>query len=142
MDIPTILPILKKIPVFADLSETEHKEIIKNIVLNYYPVGYELFKEGDSDGSMYIIKKGMIKISRKDPVMGGEKEVAVLSDNDFLGEMALVLDEKRNATATVVSECELFTLKKEDFHKLMESSPAMAVKISKEFLTREKRNKK
>ena len=42
----TILPILKKIPIFADLSETEHQEIIKNIILNYFPVGHVFFTEG------------------------------------------------------------------------------------------------
>ena len=140
MDTPTILPILKKIPLFADLTEAEHKEIIKNIVLNYFPVGYVFFKEGDSDGSMCIIKHGMVKITRKD-AFGAEKEVAVLSDNDFFGEMALVLNEPRNATVTAIADCEVFQLKKEDYVKLIESSPTMASHISTEFLAREKQNK-
>ena len=41
----TILPILKKIPIFADLSEAEHKQIINNIVLNYFPIGHVFFNE-------------------------------------------------------------------------------------------------
>ena len=141
MDSPTILPILKKIPLFADLSEEEHREIIRNIVLNYFPVGYVFFHEGDSDGSMFIIKHGMVKISRKNQI-GADQEVAVLSDNDFFGEMALVLSEPRNATATSIGECEVFQLKKGDFIKLMETSPTMANKISTEFIVREKKNKK
>lgn len=139
MDAPTILPILKKIPLLADLTEEEHKEIINNIVLNYFPAGYTLFHEGDPDGSMYIIKHGMVKISRKN-VAGVEAEIAVLSDNDFFGEMALVLSEPRNATATIIADCELFELKKADFLKLMESSPTMANKISTEFQGRVKKN--
>lgn len=141
MDSPTILPILKKIPLFADLSEAEHKEIIKNIVLNYFPVGYTFFKQGDSDGSMFIIKHGTVKVSRRDSAANEEKEIAVLSDNDFFGEMALVLNEPRNATVTAVSECEVFQLKKEDYIKLIESSPTMASHVSTEFLAREKQNK-
>lgn len=143
MDAPSILPILKKIPLFADLTEEEHKEIIKNIVLNYFPVGHVFFREGDADGSMYIIKHGIIKITRKDPTSGegAEKEIAVLTDNDFFGEMALVLNETRNATATAAADCEVFELRKEDFVKLMETSPAMANKVSTEFLSREKQNK-
>lgn len=141
MDSLSILPILKKIPLFADLTEDDHKEIVKNIVLNYFPVGYVFFHEGDPDGSMFIIKHGMVKISRKNGA-GEEREIAVLSDNDFFGEMALVLREARNATATAISECEVFQLKKEDFVKLMESSPNMATRISSEFLAREKNNKK
>ncbi len=139
----TILPILKKIPIFADLSETEHQAIIKNIILNYFPVGHVFFTEGspENDAGMFIIKHGMVKISRRDPVSGEEKEIAVLSDNDFFGEMALVLNEPRNATATAIGECEVFQLKKSDFDALMQNSPTMANKISTEFIVREKKNK-
>lgn len=142
MDNISILPILKKIPVFADLSETEHQAIIKNIILNYFPVGHVFFTEGspENDAGMFIIKHGMVKITRKDP-LGNEKEIAVLSDNDFFGEMALVLSEPRNATATAIGECEVFQLKKSDFMALMQNSPTMANKISTEFLDREKKNK-
>lgn len=137
----SLLPILKKVPIFADLSEAEHNVIIKNIILNYYPTSHVFFREGESgEGGMYIIKHGMVKISRKN---GGdsEREVAVLNDNDFFGEMALVMNEPRNATATAVSECEVFELRKDDFIKLMESSPVMANKITTEFIQREKNNR-
>lgn len=143
METSSILPILKKIPIFADLSETDHQVIIKNIILNYFPVGYIFFHEGDkvdADSSLYIVKHGMVKISRKNP-LSVDSEIAILSDNDFFGEMALVLNEPRNAMATAISECEVFQLKKQDFIKLMETSPTMANKISTEFLAREKKNK-
>lgn len=142
MELFSILPILKRIPLFADLNEADHKAIVDHIVLNYFPVGYVFFHEGDPDGSMFIIKHGMVKISRKDSVSGEDREIAVLNDNDFFGEMALVLNDKRNATATAISECEVFQLKKEDFMKLMETSPTMANKISNEFLDRVKKNNK
>lgn len=143
MDNISILPILKRIPIFADLSEEEHKEIIKNIVLNYFPVGHVFFREGnEGESGAFIIKRGMVKISRKDIVTGEDREIAVLNDNDFFGEMALVLNDKRNATATAICECEVFQLKKEDFIKLMQTSPAMANKISTEFVARVKNNNK
>lgn len=135
-----ILPILKKIPLLADLTEVDHKQIIGNIVLNYYPVGYVFFKQGDMGGNMHIIKRGMVKISHRNE-LGEEKELATLNDNDFFGEMALVLNEPRNATAVCISDCEVFELKKDDFIKLMESSPTMANKISNEFLNRIKKNR-
>lgn len=140
METPTILPILKRIPLFADLTEAEHKEIISHIVLEYFPVGYVFFHEGDTDGSMFIIKHGMVKVSRKDEG-GTDRDVAILSDNDFFGEMALVLNEKRNASVKAISDIEVFQLKHNDFLKLMESSPTMAQKISTEFVQRVKKNK-
>lgn len=140
MDTPTILPILKKIPFLADLNEAEHKEIINHIILNYFPANYCFFHEGDAEsGSMYIIKTGSVKITRKD-ASGKENEIAVLKDNDFFGEMALVTNEPRNATSISLTECEVFELKKDDFIKLVESSPALASKLSSEFLSRVKKN--
>ena len=143
METNSILPILQKIPLFADLSEAEHKEIIKNVVMNYYPMGHVFFNQGqavDGTSCTYIIKRGMVKISRHEVEGGDEKEVTVLADNDFFGEMAFVLNEPRNATATAVAECEVFELKKEHFIKLMEESPTSAVKISAEFIHRVKEN--
>lgn len=144
MDTTSILPILKKIPVFSDLSEAEHKEIIKNIVLNYYPAGHMFFHEGDRnpEDGMFIIKRGKVKISRALGAAGsGEtKEVAALTDNDFFGEMALAQEAPRNATAACETDCEVFELKKSDFMALMQSSPTMATKISTELIEREKKN--
>lgn len=109
-------------------------------MLNYFPTGYVFFHEGDQivepDGSMFIIKHGTVKITRK------EREVSVLADNDFFGEMALVLSEPRNATATAIAECELFQLKKLDLIKLMETSKTLSSKISTGFLERVKQNNK
>lgn len=139
----TLLPILKKIPLFADLDSREHEAIIEHIVMNYYPTGYVFFNEGEPGAAMFILKNGMVKISRKDKNNeSAPQEVAVLSANDFFGEMALVLNEPRNATATAVSDCEVFQLNKEDFAKLLETTPSMASKLSAEFLARMKKNER
>lgn len=69
-------------------------------------------------------------------------EVANLSDNDFFGEMAILSEKPRNATAKTMEDCEVFVLKKEDFIKLVASNPNMASRISSEFLKRMKINLK
>lgn len=143
--IAIILPILKRIPLFAELDEKEHQEIINNIVLNYFPLGHIFCREGDAvneESQMFIIKHGMVKISRMDKGTGQDREIAVLADNDFFGEMALVQNEPRNATATAIGECEIFQLKKSDFLKLMQTNQNMATRISEEFINRLKKNNK
>lgn len=141
MDAISILPILKQIPVFANLNEAQHQGIIKDIVLNYYPVGHVFFREKDAvddNSCMYIIKHGLVKISRTEGVV--EKEVAILSDNAFFGEMAFVFNEPRNASATVIADAEVFELKKARFLELMQNDPDGAAKISQEFIARVKQN--
>ncbi|KKU80569.1 MAG: transcriptional regulator of Crp/Fnr family [Candidatus Peregrinibacteria bacterium GW2011_GWA2_47_7] len=141
MDTSSILPILKQIPLFQELNEIDHKEVIPHIVMNYYPANHVLFSQGDVGDKMYIIKSGMVKISRKDE-NGPDIEIATLTPTDFFGEMALISDEPRNATATVVEEGEIFELAKRDFFALIEKTPGLATKISTEFIVRIKSNNK
>lgn len=136
----SILPILKKIPLLADLNEEDHKEIIKHIEMQYYPAHKVIFNEGDPGDAVYIIKRGVIRIFHpgEDPVE--DKEIAMLGDNDVFGEMAIISEKPRNASAQTMEESEIFVLKKDDFIQLVSSNPNMASRISSEFLKRFKIN--
>lgn len=134
----TILPVLQKIPLLTDLNEHDHEEIIKAISLEYFPAEHLLLKEGEKGSAMFIIKSGQVKIYHGDGE--AEKEIALLGPNDFCGEMSLISDEPRNASAKTLTECEIFRLKKEDFKKLLATNQTMASMITKEFLGRVKEN--
>ncbi len=109
----SILPILKQIPLFANLDEKIHEKIIKDITMQYYPAGYQLFEEGNPAGAMYVLKSGVIRIYK------GDKEIAKLGKGSFFGEMAFVSDSPRNASAKVIEDSEIFILKKSDFDTLI-----------------------
>ncbi len=136
-----ILPILKKIPLFANLDENLHREIIGRIILMYYPANHVIFKEGDEGDALYIVKKGTVEIVRRPGQEGGDvHKIADINDGGFFGEMALVSDEPRNATARTLTDCESFILSKEDFKKLLDSNPALAEQISATMVSRIKEN--
>ena len=139
---PSLLPLIQSIPLFASLTEAQHKEIIDGIVLNYYPKEHSFFDEGESvseNSCMYIIKSGLVQIEKKE-TFEHYKPLKVLEQGSFFGEMAFVLNEPRNARARALEDCEVFELKKATFTKLMENSPETAAKISEEFLSRLKQN--
>jgi CRP-like cAMP-binding protein len=135
-DLQTITRILQNIPLFAELNSDENKEVIKKITMDYFPENHILFKEGDAGDKMYIIKTGIVRIFLAGDTPSFDKEVAMLGDNDFFGEMALISDTNRNATAKVVEASQLFILSKEDMLKLISENPSIAAKISNEFLKR------
>ncbi len=139
-DTSTITAILKKIPLMEELNEAEHQEIIKRITLEYYPKNYTIFKEGDQGDAFFIIKRGMIRVFHAGEAAVLDQEVAMLSDNDFFGEMALIEDKPRNATVQTMEDSEVFKLKREDFVQLVSLNPNMASRISNEFLKRFKNN--
>ena len=140
-DATTILPILKKIPLLAELNEEDHKEIIQHIEMQYFPAKQLIFKENDPGNAVYIIKRGVVRIFHPGQDTSAEDvEIAVLGDNDVFGEMAIISEKPRNASAAAVEECEVFVLRKEDFVQLVSSNPNMASRVSEEFLKRFKIN--
>lgn len=139
-DTSTVLGIMKKIPLLKDLNEEDHKEILGHITMEYFPKDHVLFNEGEPGDCVYIIKRGMVRVFHADEDPTEEKDVAMLGDNDVVGEMALISDKPRNATVKTVEETEAFKLMKDDFIKLVSTNPNMASRISKEFLARYKIN--
>lgn len=133
--------ILEKVPLFKDLTEESSKLISQKITLEYYPKNHLIFHEGDTGDAMYIIKKGSIKIfhgDEKDP--DEQEQIAVLTDNSFFGEMALVSEKPRNANAQTLENSEVFVLKKDDFYQIITNNPSLAEQISSEFIQRVKEN--
>lgn len=132
-----LLPILKSIPLFKDLDENVHLDIISHIMLMYYPENYQIFKEGEEGKAMYIIKNGKVGIFRGEKEKGErETTIAEINTNGFFGEMALISEIPRNATAKTLGNCEVFVLNREDFRELMKTNATLAEQISAAVIAR------
>lgn len=125
-----MIEILKKIPFFTALSDEDLQKIGENVQLQYFPADHIIFNQGDLGNIMYIIKRGEVQVIREGAVL------AVLKDNAFFGEMALVSDEPRNATVKTVTDVEALTLDKEDFKRLLETNSSIASIVSYEVVKR------
>lgn len=142
-DTAIILNILRKIPLFSGLDEALHKEIIQHVVLMYYPQNYLIFKEGDEGDALHIVKKGRVNIFHPPKEEGEEPEIiAEIGENGFFGEMALVSEVPRNASAQTTAESEIFILSKQDFKKLLETNSTLAEQISATVISRTNENTK
>lgn len=82
-----------------------------------FPAGQVVMREGDPGDCFYAIDHGRLAISR------GATVQAFLVDGDFVGEMALLRDEPRSATATVVEDAVLFALERDDFVAAVTGQP-------------------
>jgi CRP/FNR family cyclic AMP-dependent transcriptional regulator len=89
--------------------------------------GRDLFKEGDPGDTMYIIQKGRIKITKR--VNNVEKILMVLGKGDFLGEMALIRQTPRTATATAIDNCELLSFNRNGFVSMISKNSSIAMNI-------------
>jgi CRP/FNR family transcriptional regulator, cyclic AMP receptor protein len=89
--------------------------------------GEIVFKEGDSGNEMFIIQNGKVRISK---VIGNREHVlAVLVKGDFFGEMAIVNNVKRTATATAASHVNLLCFNREGFINMINKNAKIAVNI-------------
>jgi CRP/FNR family cyclic AMP-dependent transcriptional regulator len=89
--------------------------------------GRDLFKEGDPGDTMYVIQKGRIKITKR--VNNIEKILMVLGKGDFFGEMALIRQMPRTATATAIDSCELLTFNRNGFISMISKNSSIAMNI-------------
>lgn len=92
--------------------ELNTEKIIKQGIEHFYKEGEVIFRQGDPGKDMYLIKEGEVLLTFD---YGGGKPVtlAVLKKGDSLGEMSLLENMPRSATATAVKDTKLVSFTKE-----------------------------
>lgn len=128
MYIMPILNILKKVPIFKNLKDLDFKKILNILKEKSFKKGDHIFYEYDDGDEFYVVGSGRIKIYKMS--MGGQiKALAYLQKGDFFGEMALLENRPRSASAIVSQDSELFVIKQTDFKKFLISNPEMLFTI-------------
>ncbi len=121
---------LRKIPFFSDLDDDVLDAISRRLRREHYHKNANIFSENAPGDCMYIIESGQVKvISEQD---GREKIFDYLGPGNFFGEMALLLGEKRSATARVVIDADVLVLYKQDLEALLSQHPSIAMMMTRE----------
>ena len=82
-----------------------------------------IFTEGSPGDCAYMIDKGRIAIISGKNIHGKHKVLAVLSTNAIFGEMALIDEDVRTATAFALEDCQLSVITSKTLHYLIENEP-------------------
>ncbi len=95
----------------------------KGLIHETFNPGDRLFDEGDAGDRAYIIESGLVEIGKA--VQGGETVVVTtLGKGEIVGEMALIDDQPRAATARVVRPTAVLVIERPDFQaRLARSDP-------------------
>jgi CRP-like cAMP-binding protein len=86
-----------------------------------------IFSEHEPGHELCIIQKGKVKITKI--VNNNEVLLAVLKQGDIFGEMAILENKPRNATAISFDESELLAVNKANFEGMVKSNPALGTKL-------------
>jgi len=126
---------LEQTRLFSTLSAAELQIVRQNSVQLEHPANFVIFREGDPGDGLYVISHGQVQISAL--LEGGERRVlGRLGPGDFFGEMALLDDGFRSATATTEQSSILHFIPRESLVSLLETSPRLAVRLMREFSLR------
>jgi CRP/FNR family transcriptional regulator, cyclic AMP receptor protein len=119
----TKIDLLKRVPLFADCSKRELQEISLVTDEVDLPAGFQLTKEGASGQEFVLIVEGAADVIRRG------KKINTVAGGDFVGEIALVIDEPRTATVRTTEPTQALVLTRRDFRALMKRVPSIQLKV-------------
>jgi CRP/FNR family cyclic AMP-dependent transcriptional regulator len=130
--------VLRKVPLFSDLSEAELARFADVTREREYPKNSVILFEDDPGDALYIVSAGQVKV-----VLIGEdgREVilSVLGDGDFFGDMALIDDEPRSAHVIAMRDSQLLVLRRDDFQAQLVAQPKIGLKLLRVLVQRLRR---
>ncbi len=114
---------LRKVPFFQHIPTADFDKIKALLKQRTYPVGEKVIQQGEMGNSLYLIARGVIRVSRT--IEGLDENIATLMAGDFFGEMALLHHTPRNATCRAATPCALLELKRTDFEAICQLNPSI-----------------
>jgi CRP/FNR family transcriptional regulator, cyclic AMP receptor protein len=118
--------LLTKVPLFACLRTDQLSRLAQLLEPVAWPKGVRVFDMGEIGLELYIITAGRIGIS-VDPDPSRQAFISELKAGDSLGEMALIDNEPRSATAHVLEDTQALALDNEKFQGLLLSYPELGI---------------
>lgn len=124
--------------VFGQLSEEQAAQFFENSQILTYETGDFLFKQGDTDNSLFLVLAGRLRVLHQEG--NSTKILGDVSAGEPVGELALFTKEPRSASVVALRKSFVLQLKETDYLTLVEKFPSLAHKITHFIITRLRRN--
>jgi small-conductance mechanosensitive channel len=119
---------LSAVDVFSPLSAEELRQLATATVGHVFAPSETLIRAGDEGSSMFVVHNGKVAVQVADKA--GPRTVAVLSEGNFFGEMALFTGEPRTANVVALEETEVLEIGHDAMKHIFETNPSLAESIS------------
>jgi CRP/FNR family transcriptional regulator, cyclic AMP receptor protein len=120
--------LLRSVPLFAGLEAEELERFSRVAVPRSFPAGTRVFHEGDRSDACYIVRDGSFRITREHSD-GRAITLATLGPGEVFGELAMLDDDSRSASAEALTDGELLALPAVDVKALLARHPEISVKL-------------
>ena len=127
-------------PLFSSLTFDERRKVMERFHLRRAPEGTLLFKEGDPSASCFMVRNGEVEIFTQNG-RGKKVRLALLQSGNIFGEIGLLFDRPRMASAKTTRPTKLLEITQEDFKACLLQIPSLRVKLKAVSLKRLSRTK-
>jgi CRP-like cAMP-binding protein len=130
--------LLRTVPIFSELSDGDVSSLSRLSMRRRYPKDTVVFFENEEGDFFFNIVEGRVKVT----ILGDDgREVilSVLGPGDFFGEMALLDNEPRSATAIAIEDTELLCLHRNDFQSVLSDNRTITAALIKVLTARLRR---
>ena len=114
---------LRKLALFAELTDEERAQVARRAEEVEVPVQKHLVDEGELGYEFFVIQDGRAEVLR-----GGEV-IAHLGPGDFFGEVALLEEDRRNASVVAAEPIRAIVMSRRDFTEMQAEMPSLAARI-------------
>ena len=127
MSLEQEVELIRQFPIFSKIQPAMQKLLCFSAERLNYDAGQVIFNAGDVGDSAYIIIDGTVEISV--PTPSGPIIINNMGKNDLLGEIAIVGEVPRTATAKALTKLDALKISKELFMKIIRENPDAAVEL-------------
>jgi len=119
---------LRRVPVFTGLARREIAMLAEISHRRTYEPGEYIFRKGQPGAAMFVVNRGLVRIFDNDPD-GSEVELALVGEEGFFGELALLDDSARSASARAERPSELYAFFRVDLEKFLAGMPQAGLQV-------------
>jgi CRP/FNR family transcriptional regulator/CRP/FNR family cyclic AMP-dependent transcriptional regulator len=121
---------LKSVPLFAILSNVQPEALQQDLIQRQFRQGEAIFQQGDPGQMLYLIESGQVRIYLQDEE-GQETSVIVYGPGEIFGELAVIDEMPRSASALAMEDTVVHILSRDRFRAHMRNSPQPALNFLK-----------
>jgi CRP/FNR family cyclic AMP-dependent transcriptional regulator len=99
-----------------------------------FPAGTVLFRDGEPGKEMYVVQQGKVVISKRAGDI--ERILSTLGQGEFFGEMSILNNAPRSATATCVEDSKLLVIDPKTFEAMIRGNAEIAIRMIKKLAHR------
>ncbi|MCC6277760.1 MAG: cyclic nucleotide-binding domain-containing protein [Oligoflexia bacterium] len=110
--------IIEKVPFLSQAEDELIEDLMNELEPHIFVPGEKIFRVDEKGDALYFIQSGEVEIVLRDG-----KKVATLGEGAFFGEMALVSEQPRSATAKANTFCDVYKLQRDAFERVTKLYP-------------------